>query len=80
MTVAAETLLEQALTLPIQDRALLASNLLASLDSDALDEDEAEVEWLWSAETERRATQLESGDAEFVTWEQLLQRIDERRS
>ena len=56
---------------------LLASGLLASLDSDVLDE--AEVERLWSAETERRAAQLESGDAELVTWEQLLQRIDERR-
>ena len=57
---------------------LLASGLLASLDSETLDE--AEVERLWSAETERRAAQLESGDAELVTWDQLVQRIDERRS
>ena len=78
VTNAAETLLEQALTLPAEDRVLLASGRLASLDSEALDE--AEVEQLWSAETERRATQLESGDAELVTWEHLLQRIDERRS
>ncbi len=78
VTNAAETLLEQALTLPAEDRVLLASGLLASLDSEALDE--AEVERLWSAETERRAAQLESGDAELVTWDQLLQRIDERRS
>ena len=78
VTVAAETLLEQALTLPVQDRALLASGLLASLDSEALDD--AEVERLWSAETERRAAQLDSGDAKFVTWEHLLQRINERRS
>ena len=77
MTDAAETLLEQALTLPVEDRALLASGLLASLDSESLDE--AEVERLWSAETERRATQLESGEAEFVTWEHLVLRIDERR-
>lgn len=78
VTDAAETLLEQALTLPAADRVLLASGLLASLDSEALDE--AEVERLWSAETERRAAQLESGDAELVTWDQLVQRIDERRS
>ena len=78
MTSAAETLLEQALTLPVGDRALLASDLLASLDSEALDE--AEVERLWSAETERRATQLESGEAETLTWEHLVRRIDERRS
>ena len=78
MTTAAETLLEQALTLPVQERALLASGLLASLDSEALDE--AEVERLWSAETNRREKQMDSGEAEGVTWEHLLQRIDERRS
>ena len=78
MTDAAETLLEQALTLPVEDRALLASGLLASLDSESLDE--AEVERLWSAETEPRATQLESGEAELVTWEHLILRIDKRRS
>lgn len=78
VTDAAETLLEQALTLPIEDRVLLASGLLASLDSESLDE--AEVEWLWSAETERRATQLMSGEADLVTWEHLVARIDERSS
>ena len=78
VTTAAETLLEQALTLPVQERALLASGLLASLDSEALDE--AEVERLWSAETNRREKQMDSGEAEGVTWEHLLQRIDERRS
>lgn len=77
VTDAAQTLLEQALTLPVQDRALLASGLLASLDSESLDE--TEVEGLWSAETERRATLLASGDAELVTWEHLVSRIDERR-
>ena len=77
VTAAAETLLEQALTLPVEDRALLASGLLASLDSESLDE--AEVERLGSAETERRATLLASGEAELVTWEHLVSRIDERR-
>lgn len=67
MTSAAETLLEQALTLPVGDRALLASDLLASLDSEALDE--AEVERLWSAETERRATQLWSRGTKGGPWD-----------
>lgn len=77
VTDAAETLLEQALTLPVEDRALLASGLLASLDSESLDE--AEVERLWSVETERRATLLVSGEAELVTWEHLVARLGERR-
>ena len=65
-------------TLPVEDRALLASGLLASLDSDSVDD--AEVDRLWSAETERRATLLASGGAELVTWEHLVSRIDERRA
>ena len=78
MTNAAETLLEQALTLPLEDRALLASGLLASLDSESVED--AEVDRLWSAETERRATLLDSGEARLVTWEHLVSRIDERRA
>jgi len=77
----AESVLEEALTLPAQDRAMVASSLLASLDADGGDGgDEAEVDRLWSAETERRAQQLESGDAGLVTWENLVQRVDQRRS
>jgi len=78
VTIAAETLLEQALTLPLEDRALLASGLLASLDSESIED--AEVDRLWSAETERRATLLDSGEARLVTWENLVSRIDERRA
>lgn len=78
VTAAAETLLEQALTLPLEDRALLASGLLASLDSESVED--AEVDRLWSAETERRATLLDSGEARLVTWEHLVSRIDERRA
>jgi putative addiction module component (TIGR02574 family) len=73
----ADSLLEQALTLPAQDRARLASGLLASLDAEELDEED--VDRLWSAETARRAAELDSGDADLVTWEQVLQRVDERR-
>ena len=78
MTAAAETLVEQALTLPVEDRALLASGLLASLDSDSVDD--VEVDRLWSAETDRRATLLDSGEAGLVTWDHLIARIDERRA
>lgn len=68
----AKILLEEALTLPAQDRVMIASSSLASLDGDGTDE--ADVDQLWSAETARRARQLESGDAELVTWEHLVQR------
>ena len=74
----ADGLLEEALALPAEDRAMVASGLLASLDTD--DADEAEVDRLWSAETERRAQQLAVGDTELVTWEHIVQQIDKRRS
>ena len=77
----AESLLEEALTLPAQDRAMVASSLLASLDADhGADVDEAEIDRLWSVETERRAQQLDAGDAELVTWEHLVQQVDKQRS
>ncbi len=78
MTAAAETLLQQALTVPVEDRALLASGLLASLDSNSVDD--VEVDRLWSTETQRRETLLDSGEAGLVTWEHLVARIDERRA
>lgn len=78
VTAAAETLLEQALTLPLEDRALLASGLLASLDSESVED--AEVDRLWSAESQRRATLLDSAEAGLVTWDHLVARIDERRA
>ena len=78
VTAAAETLLEQALTLPVEGRALLASGLLASLDSDSVDD--VGVDRLWSVETDRRATLLDSGEAGLVTWDHLVARTDERRA
>lgn len=61
MSPAADVLLEQALALTPADRAKLASGILASLDDEPVDE--AEVERLWSQETERRMALLASGEA-----------------
>lgn len=38
---------------------------------------ETEVDRLWSAETARRAAQLETGEAELVTWQSVIDRIDQ---
>lgn len=73
----ANSLLEQALTLPSEDRAMLASGLLASLDTAVMDE--ADVDRRWSAETARRAAQLDAGEADLVSWEHVGERIDQNR-
>ena len=64
--------------LSVEERAILASGLLASLDADDLDD--AEVEPLWSLETQRRAGELTSGDVTPVSWEHVVARIVERSS
>ncbi len=78
MTNAAETLLEQALSLPVQARAQLASGLLASLESDTADE--TDVEGQWSIETQRRAADLASDDVTLIAWEHVVEHIDELRA
>ena len=78
MATAAEILFEKALQLPASDRAHLAADLLASLDTDA--SDEASVDESWSRETSRRAQMVETGEAQLVTWDHLEERIAQRRS
>ncbi len=78
MAKTADDLREEVLALPAQERARIASDLLASLDSEAVDEEE--IDQLWSAETQRRAAMLESGDAGTLTWEDIQQRFADRRA
>ena len=78
MAKTADDLREEVLALPAQERARIASDLLASLDSEAVDEDE--IDQLWSAESQRRAAMLESGDAGTLTWDDIEQRFAERRA
>lgn len=53
----AESVLQEALTLPDEDRAHVAAELLASLETY---EDPDEVEKAWAAEIERRIDRAES--------------------
>lgn len=78
MAKTAGDVLAAALALPTHDRARLASDLLASLDSDIVDT--AEIDRLWSTETQRRAAMLDSGEARTVSWDEVEQRFAERRA
>ncbi len=78
MAKAADDLREEVLALPAQERARIASDLLASLDSEAVDEEE--IDRLWSIETQRRAATLESGDASTLSWDDIHQRFAEHRA
>jgi putative addiction module component (TIGR02574 family) len=75
MTSRAQDLLREALTLPVNERADVAAELLASLD-DARAEDPAEVEAAWAAEIERRAGRVIAGDSQGIPWEDVRARAD----
>jgi putative addiction module component (TIGR02574 family) len=74
----ADDLRTEVLALPVEERARIASELLASLDSEAVDE--TEVDELWSVETQRRAEMLDTGEAGTLTWDEIEQRFAERRA
>lgn len=78
MAKTADDLRTEVLALPAQERARIVSELLASLDSEAVDV--TEVDELWTAETQRRAAMLDTGDARTLTWGEIEQRFAERRA
>lgn len=75
MTSRAQELLREALSLPIDERADVAAELLASLD-DAGTEDAAEVEAAWFAEIERRARRVMAGESSGIAWEDVGRRAE----
>jgi len=75
MTDRAQEVLREALTLPVDERADVAAELLASLD-DAAAENPAEVEAAWAAEIERRARRVIGGESAGVPWEDVRRRAE----
>ncbi len=64
---------KQALGLPVPQRAKLAQELLASLDTLT----PSEREQLWLDEAERRAKQLDSGEVVLVPREEVARKAGE---
>ena len=70
MTQEARELLQKALTLPENERAELAGNLISSLDA-TVDQD---VDAAWQQEVARRAHEVQSGAVKLVPWEEVQQK------
>jgi putative addiction module component (TIGR02574 family) len=70
MTHEAEELLQKALTLPDNERAELAGNLLASLD----EIEDPDVDAAWQQEIVLRASEVQSGQVKTVPWETVQQK------
>jgi len=74
MATSATDLLMQALELKEEERAELASLLIESLDEPA---DEG-VEAAWAVEIERRMTDLDSGSAKTLPWDEVREKLHGR--
>ena len=70
MTPEVSKLLEQALTLSVEEQEALADSLISNLGG-KLDEG---VEAAWRAEIEKRIQALDSGGAKTVPWDQVKKR------
>ena len=64
-------LLQEAMKLPPEARAALASSLLDSLDTEM----DADAEAAWGAEIERRIRGIDQGATRLVPWDEVRRRI-----
>jgi len=76
MTDRAEAVLRDALTLPADERADVAAELLASLDDAG--EDPAAVQTAWAKEIERRGRRVLAGESAGEPWEDVRNRVQRR--
>jgi putative addiction module component (TIGR02574 family) len=75
MSSRAQDLLREALALPLDERADIAAQLLASLEDAAVDTP-AEVEAAWAAEIERRARRALADESAGTPWDDVRRRAE----
>lgn len=71
MNMSVEQILEGALALPIEARALLADRLVESLDP----AEEDRIHTLWAAEVQRRLEEVRSGRVQTIPIDEALTRV-----
>jgi putative addiction module component (TIGR02574 family) len=71
MSREASELLKRALSLPEEERALLAGSLLDSLDASS----DLDVELAWQQEVARRVDELDRGKTKTISWTEVRQRL-----
>ena len=72
MSTDSQSIFDQALALPFDERAELAERLWASLENMSPAEGPAEVEADWIAVAERRMAEMDAGTAQTVSGEEVL--------
>ena len=71
MAVVADKVFNEALSLPSDARMSLVEKLLASLNLPT----HAEIDRLWAEEAERRVSQIDRGDVELISIDDVFAKI-----
>jgi putative addiction module component (TIGR02574 family) len=74
MSSRAQEFIREALGWSADERAEVATELLASLDE--VETDIADVEAAWAAEIERRAHRVLAGESSGIPWDEVRRRAD----
>jgi putative addiction module component (TIGR02574 family) len=69
--ISADSLLQQALDMPENERARLAEKLISSLH----EQPSREIDEAWHREIERRIQEIDSGKVVCVPWEDIRNRL-----
>lgn len=66
-------LIDEAVSLPVEERALVVDSLLRSLN-----QPESEIDKKWAKEAKRRLNELRSGQVEAIPGEEVFRKVWDR--
>jgi putative addiction module component (TIGR02574 family) len=69
--ITVESIIDQALKKPVEERARIAERLISSLDSTT----ETDVELAWQKEIEKRLKEIDSGMVRCISWEDVREQL-----
>jgi putative addiction module component (TIGR02574 family) len=75
MTVQAKHILDEAMGLPPYERAMVAEELLASLDPSS----SGSIDEMWAIEAERRIDAYDRGDIKAIPAKEVFEKIERQR-
>ena len=70
-----EAVYELGMELDVDERAVVAHKLLASVDGEASDADQVDVDAAWMGEIRRRIDEVERGEVQLVSGEESQARV-----